>query len=193
MAPAASGAEKPSGRNARVALVFLSKKGSSWPWPGFDVKKREKEIIELLGKDCPQVEFVPTVIANANDVQKAIALGGVMGSKDTEVTNATTNILFESAYFNPVSVRRTSRGLGLISESSYRFERSVDMGMVPLASDKACSMIMDLCGGKAGPIEDKGKATPKEKKIPQADLERARARKNSFEGEPAAHTYEEEE
>ncbi len=143
------------------------------PTHAFDYDKLKGKIIarraskgeKMLMIDGRERALSPEMLV-ISDEEKAIALGGVMGSKDTEVTNATTNILFESAYFNPVSVRRTSRGLGLISESSYRFERSVDMGMVPLASDKACSMIMDLCGGKAGPIEDKGKATPKEKKIP---------------------------
>jgi phenylalanyl-tRNA synthetase beta chain len=94
------------------------------------------------------------------DEEKPIAIGGVMGSKNTEVTDKTKNILFESAYFNPVSIRKTSRRLGLISESSYRFERSVDMGMVAAASNRACSLILELCGGKAGPLRDKGKKPP---------------------------------
>ncbi len=99
------------------------------------------------------------------DEEKAVALGGVMGSKDTEVTDKTKNILFESAYFNPVSIRRTSRRLGLISESSYRFERSVDMGGIVGASDRACNLITELCGGEAGPLRDAGKKDPKPVKI----------------------------
>jgi len=99
------------------------------------------------------------------DEEKPIALGGVMGSKDTEVTEETTNILFESAYFDPVSIRRTSRRLGLISESSYRFERSVDMGAVTDASDRAAGLIMELCGGKAGALKNVGEKDPKQTKI----------------------------
>lgn len=99
------------------------------------------------------------------DEERPIALGGVMGSKDTEVTDTTKNILFESAYFNPVSIRRTSRRLGLISESSYRFERSVDMGSVVRASDRACSLIVELCGGQIGPLVDVGEKAPKRVKI----------------------------
>jgi len=99
------------------------------------------------------------------DEERPIALGGVMGSKDTEVTKDTKNILFESAYFNPVSIRKTSRRLGLISESSYRFERSVDLGKVAAASDRACSLIRELCGGEIGPLADVGEKDPKEVKI----------------------------
>ena len=58
----------------RVALVFLSKQGSSWPWPEFDVKRREKEIQGLLVQGCPEVEFVPTIIQDPTDVQRALAL-----------------------------------------------------------------------------------------------------------------------
>lgn len=99
------------------------------------------------------------------DEEKPVALGGVMGSKDTEVTEDTKNILFESAYFNPVSIRRTSRRLGLISESSYRFERSVDMGGIVSTSERACSLIKELCGGQIGPLTDKGAKDPKKTKI----------------------------
>ena len=99
------------------------------------------------------------------DEEKPVALAGVMGSKDTEVTEKTTGILFESAYFNPVSIRRTSRRLGLISESSYRFERSVDKGAVVSASDMACGLITKLCGGSAGPLADAGSKDAKSVKI----------------------------
>lgn len=99
------------------------------------------------------------------DEEKPVALAGVMGSKDTEVTESTRNILFESAYFDPISVRKTSRRLGLISESSYRFERSVDIAGVIPASDRACNLIIELCGGEAGPITDVGARDPKKVKI----------------------------
>ena len=71
---AASGAEESQGKRVRVALVFLSKPGSSWPYPGFDVQTRQNEVIGCLQEGCPQIEFVPTVIRDPGDVQKAIAL-----------------------------------------------------------------------------------------------------------------------
>src|SRR5690606_899327 len=60
------------------------------------------------------------------DATKAVAIAGVMGGEESGVTKATTEIILESAVFAQVSVRRTSRGLGLSSDSSYRFERGVD-------------------------------------------------------------------
>jgi len=91
------------------------------------------------------------------DAERPIAIGGVMGAANTEVTEDTKNILLESAYFNPVSVRRTSFKLSLISESSYRFERGVDPDMVPAASARAALLIKDLCGGEISPITKAGK------------------------------------
>lgn len=123
--------------------------------------RRDERIVTIDEKERT-LDLDTLVIA---DEEKVVALGGIMGSRDTEVTSNTKNILFESAYFNPVSIRRTSRKLGLISESSYRFERSVDMGGIVKASERACSLILELCGGRAGPLVDVGKKEPKEIKI----------------------------
>ena len=57
------------------------------------------------------------------DAQKGIALAGIMGGQNTEINDRTVDVLIESAYFNPTNIRRTSKALGLRSESSYRFER----------------------------------------------------------------------
>jgi len=75
-----------------------------------------------------------------------VALAGVMGLANTEVTETTTEILLESAFFNPQLVRVASRGLGLISESSYRFERGADWGMVEKAALRALQLYQDLAG-----------------------------------------------
>ncbi|NQT22060.1 MAG: phenylalanine--tRNA ligase subunit beta, partial [Candidatus Omnitrophica bacterium] len=90
------------------------------------------------------------------DDKSPIAVAGVMGGIDTEVSRETKNILLESAYFDPISVRRTSRKLKLASESSYRFERKVDFEMVMPASDRAALMINTLAGGKIGKLIDSG-------------------------------------
>ncbi len=90
------------------------------------------------------------------DSERPIAIAGVMGGKDTEVTGETTNVLLESAYFDPLSVRRTARALGLSSESSYRFERGVDKGMVKEASDRAAALIAEETGGKICQFYDAG-------------------------------------
>ncbi|MDX2081745.1 MAG: phenylalanine--tRNA ligase subunit beta [Terrimicrobiaceae bacterium] len=86
------------------------------------------------------------VIADAN---RAVALAGVMGGEDSGVTESTTDILLESAVFEPSSVRRTSRRLGLISDSSYRFERGVDPETVAAASARATELILQVAGGEA--------------------------------------------
>lgn len=76
------------------------------------------------------------------------AVAGVMGGLDSEVTEATTNILLEAARFDELSVRTTSRRLKLNSDSSYRFERGVDPCGVELASQRAAQLILELAGGK---------------------------------------------
>lgn len=90
------------------------------------------------------------------DCERPIAIAGVMGGKDTEVTKATKNILLESAYFDPVSVRQTARSLGLSSDSSYRFERGVDKGMIKSASNRASVLIKEETGGKIGSLIEAG-------------------------------------
>jgi phenylalanyl-tRNA synthetase beta chain len=99
------------------------------------------------------------------DHERPIAIAGVMGGLDTEVTENTKDVLLESAYFNPISIRRTSYKLALISESSYRFERGVDPGMVIPASGRASILIENICGGKIGEFVDKGTRPGKEKKV----------------------------
>jgi phenylalanyl-tRNA synthetase beta chain len=82
------------------------------------------------------------------DEQKGIALAGVMGGANTEINNSTVDVLIESAYFAPVNIRRTSKLLGLRSESSYRFERGADMGICDWASQRAAQLILETAGGQ---------------------------------------------
>ncbi len=86
------------------------------------------------------------VIADANG---PAALAGVMGGELSGVTESTTDILLESAVFDPAMVRRASRSLGLISDSSYRFERGIDPEGVALASARAVELILQVAGGVA--------------------------------------------
>jgi len=82
------------------------------------------------------------------DEQKGIALAGIMGGANTEINNATVDVLIESAYFSPVNIRRTSKQLGLRSESSYRFERGADAGICDWASRRAAQLILETAGGE---------------------------------------------
>ncbi len=81
------------------------------------------------------------------DGKRAIALAGVMGGRETEVTAGTTRILLESATFDPKAVRKTARRLNLHSEASHRFERGVDRELAGLASARAARLICQLAGG----------------------------------------------
>jgi len=81
------------------------------------------------------------------DADRGIGVAGVMGAANTEVTARTTSVLLESAYFNPASVRRTARSLGLASEAAYRFERGADIEGLKEALDRAAQLMADLAGG----------------------------------------------
>ncbi|APG26814.1 phenylalanine--tRNA ligase subunit beta [Syntrophotalea acetylenivorans] len=81
------------------------------------------------------------------DGQGPVALAGIMGGQNSEVGDETTDILLESAYFNPATIRRTSKRLGMHTEASHRFERGADVDMVPIALDKAASLIAEVAGG----------------------------------------------
>ena len=80
--------------------------------------------------------------------EKAVALAGVMGGQNSEVTDKTTSILLETATFSPAHTSRTSRNLGLISESSMRYERRVDDADIKSISDASVALIIELAGGK---------------------------------------------
>jgi phenylalanyl-tRNA synthetase beta chain len=82
------------------------------------------------------------------DERRAVALAGVMGGAETEVTSATRDVLIESALFDPSSIRSTARKLTLHSDSSYRFERGLDPEGVDWAGRRCCQLILELAGGE---------------------------------------------
>ena len=82
------------------------------------------------------------------DADKPVAIAGVMGGLDTEVSETTTTILLEDAHFDPVTVRTTGRKLGISSESSFRFERHVDVERIDRASQRTAQLIIEVAGGK---------------------------------------------
>ncbi len=109
------------------------------------------------------------------DAEKPIAIAGVMGGENSEITDATTNIVLESAFFNPSSVRRTSKKLYIQSDSSYRFERGVDHENIVNALDKATAMIAEFTGGEIA--EGLIDVYPNEIKRKEIKLRYERARK----------------
>lgn len=106
---------------------------------------RDGETLETLDGEVRELTDDMTVIATP---QRPIALAGVMGGMDSEVDDATTNILLEAATFSPSHTSRTSRNLGLISESSMRYERKVDQMAIARNADFAAALIADVCGGE---------------------------------------------
>jgi len=96
---------------------------------------------------------------------KPIAIAGIMGGKDTEVTQATKNILLEAAVFNPIIIRRGRQAIGLQSESAYRFERSVNPGIVEIASWRTVELINELAGGKCILSKSIGAPKPKSRDV----------------------------
>lgn len=103
-----------------------------------------EEIITLDEKERSLSEHM-LVIADAH---KALAVAGVMGSQQAEVDAATTDIVLESAYFEPSQVRATARKLALSTDSAYRFERGVDPQGIEYARQRAADLILEVAGGQ---------------------------------------------
>jgi len=128
----------------------------SQPLHAFDYDKLdENRIVVRRGRGGEQMVSIDETKCNLDesmlviaDAGKAVAVAGVMGGLDTEVIGETVNVLIESAQFDPLNIRQTSRKLALMSESNYRFERGVDPVGVDEASMRACQMIVELAGGQ---------------------------------------------
>jgi phenylalanyl-tRNA synthetase beta chain len=99
------------------------------------------------------------------DAARAVAIAGVMGGAESEIGFASRNILLESAWFDPIGVRRTSKALALRTEASYRFERGADPEMADLASRRAAELIQQIAGGEllAGAVDVYPGRTPEKK------------------------------
>ncbi|MCF7870668.1 MAG: phenylalanine--tRNA ligase subunit beta [Candidatus Omnitrophica bacterium] len=141
------------------------------PLHAFDKDKIEGDICIRRAKD--KEEFVGIdqkrrVLSKENliiaDSKKTIALAGVIGAKNTEVTSSTENIFLEAAKFSPITVRRSRRHLGLDTESSYRFERRVSEFFLDYASQEAADLIEELAKGKFSGFKKIGKKTEKQPK-----------------------------
>lgn len=117
---------------------------------GIEVRyARKGENLTLLNDQTVELDTDMLVIA---DDAGAIALAGIMGGATTAVSDATTDIFLESAYFSPAVIAGRARRLGLATDSSYRFERGVDFAGTVKALERATSLILEICGGEAGPI-----------------------------------------
>ena len=122
-------------------------------------KARKGEKITTI--DGVERELSDTMLIIA-DKSKPIAIAGVMGGINTEITYTTKNILLEAASFDQISVRRTARALGIFTESSYRFERKIDPNNIIHSSNRATGLIFEMASGAISEFIDIGKKdTPK--------------------------------
>ena len=126
------------------------------PLHAFDLARLEgRRIVARRARDGERITTIDGIqralspeMCVIADASKPVAVGGVMGGIESEIGESTTDVLLESARFDPRSIRLTSRALGLSSDSSYRFERGVDPEGVERASLRACGLIMELAGGR---------------------------------------------
>ncbi len=108
-------------------------------------RARAGETITTLDGNKRELKESMLVIA---DEKKAVALAGVMGGEESEISSDTSRILLESAHFHPGSVRRTAKALGMSTEASYRFERGTDIANAEFALGRCARLILELAGGE---------------------------------------------
>ena len=106
--------------------------------------KQDEEFVAIDHKTY-KLDNNMCVIADGNG---PVAIAGVMGGAESEVSDATTDVLLEAAYFDQLSVRKTARKLKLFSPSSFRFERNIDSQNIDWASRRACELILEIAGGE---------------------------------------------
>jgi phenylalanyl-tRNA synthetase beta chain len=111
------------------------------------VVRRAQDREQLAVIDGTRHELTNEMLVIA-DAQRSVALAGIMGGKDSEINDATTDVLLEGAYFIPSNIRKTSKRLGLSTEASYRFERGTDIEGLVWANNRATALIQQLAGGQ---------------------------------------------
>ncbi len=111
------------------------------------IVKSTKEVSNFTTLDSKERKLPKNTLMIC-DAEKPVAIAGIMGGENSEISNSTKNILIESAYFNPSSIRRTSKALGLSTEASYRFERGIDPNNTLFSAQRAAQLIAELSGGE---------------------------------------------
>ncbi|MDR2219778.1 MAG: phenylalanine--tRNA ligase subunit beta [Methylobacillus sp.] len=131
------------------------------PMHAFDLDKLHGDIQVRMAKPAEKLELLnqQEVELQADDLvitddSGVIALAGIMGGTSTAVTDATTNIFLESAFFSPAAIVGKVRRLNFSTESSYRFERGVDFAATVQVLERATQLILEICGGSAGPVNE---------------------------------------
>ena len=147
--------QRPINNVADITNYVLHELGQ--PLHAFDFEKLgEKRILVRRAAPGEKLKTLDGVERELNsdmlviaDAHKAVALAGIMGGEESEISNQTTDVLIESAYFDPNSVRQTARKLGMDTEASRRFERGADRDGVLRAQSRCVALICELAGGIA--------------------------------------------
>ncbi len=111
------------------------------------IVRRAESDETLTTLDGEKRELDPSMLVIA-DQRQAVALAGIMGGEETEISASTNNVLLESAWFDPLSIRKTARAVNLSTEASYRFERGADIEMARVACDRGAQLIAEIAGGR---------------------------------------------
>ena len=130
-----------------------------------------EKFVTLDGKEHTLADGVILIC----DGEQPVAIGGVMGGRNSEVEDSTKHVLIESAWFDPSRTRYSSKVLGISTDASYRFERGVDTALQPWAAMRAAMLIAELCDGEI--IQGMVDANPKPKHPPTVDLRISRIHK----------------
>src|SRR5437762_13416779 len=147
--------QRPINNVADITNYVLHELGQ--PLHAFDLAKlTENRIIVRRAEKDETITTLDGVERNLDrgmlviaDARRPVAVAGVMGGEDSEISNITTDVLIESAYFDPASVRRTAKLLGLHTEASHRFERGTDPDGVLQAQKRCVALICEIAGGVA--------------------------------------------
>lgn len=130
---------------------------------GIDVRfARNGEKLKLLNEQTVELQDDMLVIA---DAKGPVALAGIMGGVECAVDETTTAVFLESAFFTPDVITGKARRLGFSSDASFRFERGVDFAATQIALDRATQLILDICGGQAGPVTEVQGELPKRQPV----------------------------
>ncbi|MEM6159497.1 phenylalanine--tRNA ligase subunit beta [Erwinia sp. P6884] len=131
------------------------------PMHAFDLDRIDGGIVVRMAEEGETLTLLDGTEAKLNadtlviaDHHKALAMGGIFGGEHSGVNEETTSVLFECAFFSPLSITGRARRLGLHTDASHRYERGVDPALQFKAIERATRLLLDICGGEAGPVID---------------------------------------
>ncbi|WP_312546734.1 phenylalanine--tRNA ligase subunit beta, partial [Pantoea eucalypti] len=131
------------------------------PMHAFDLDRIDGGIVVRMAKEGEKLILLDGTEASLQsdtlviaDHQKALAMAGIFGGEHSGVNGETQNILFECAYFDPLSITGRARRHGLHTDASHRYERGVDPALQHTALERATELLLSICGGEAGPVID---------------------------------------